>query len=312
MSYGISYQGSKSTIITKIINAFPNAENFYDLFGGGGAVTHAMSLSWKYNTVIYNELNKDLYTLFKDAVNDKFRNEKRWISADYFLENKDKEPYIKYIWCWPVELETYATKRNNYLWEYMWYTILNNDNRQLSKYLKTIVPKLKSNNLLDRTYELYKYFYTNKYILSRRCDIFKDVKTNADMNKFINHKLLQRYYRLRKIAELKNNNIMFYNASYENVPIKENSILYCDIPYEDTLDYKHNDEKFDHKKFYDWACKQSELVMISSYNISDDRFKCIYAINRSANRLGKKHSAVVEKIYIPKAQEELYKKLKNK
>lgn len=40
MNYGLPYLGSKSKIANDIISLFPPAENFYDLFAGGCAITH--------------------------------------------------------------------------------------------------------------------------------------------------------------------------------------------------------------------------------------------------------------------------------
>lgn len=42
--YGVPYQGSKNSIAEKIINIIPSAENFYDLFAGGCAITHCAML----------------------------------------------------------------------------------------------------------------------------------------------------------------------------------------------------------------------------------------------------------------------------
>lgn len=36
MSYGLPYKGSKSRIANELIACLPNAENFYDMFVGGG------------------------------------------------------------------------------------------------------------------------------------------------------------------------------------------------------------------------------------------------------------------------------------
>ena len=39
MNYGIPYMGSKSTVAASIALNFPEAENFYDPFGGGFSMT---------------------------------------------------------------------------------------------------------------------------------------------------------------------------------------------------------------------------------------------------------------------------------
>ena len=47
MQYGMPYQGSKSKLALKILDSLPDAENFFDLFGGGGAMAHAAAVSSK-------------------------------------------------------------------------------------------------------------------------------------------------------------------------------------------------------------------------------------------------------------------------
>ena len=42
--YGLPYQGSKTKIVEHIAKYFPNADHFYDLFGGGFSVTHYMDV----------------------------------------------------------------------------------------------------------------------------------------------------------------------------------------------------------------------------------------------------------------------------
>lgn len=48
MNYGIPYMGSKNRIAEWILNHIPSADNFYDLFCGGCAVTHCAMLQNKF------------------------------------------------------------------------------------------------------------------------------------------------------------------------------------------------------------------------------------------------------------------------
>ena len=64
--------------------------------------------------------------------------------------------------------------------------------------------------------------------------------------------------------------------SYEKVEIKNNSVIYCDIPYASTADYG----SFDRAKFLDWASNIDHPVYISEYNLNDDRFKVVYQIEK--------------------------------
>lgn len=57
MNYGIPYKGSKSQIADWILANLPKRKNLYDLFGGGGAITHRALLSNKFERVHYNEIN---------------------------------------------------------------------------------------------------------------------------------------------------------------------------------------------------------------------------------------------------------------
>lgn len=79
---------------------------------------------------------------------------------------------------------------------------------------------------------------------------------------------------LKQIENLKD--VEFKLSDYWNVEIPENSIVYCDPPYEGTTEYK---TKFDHNKFWDWVRETSKKhpVYISEYNAPPD-FKCLLEI----------------------------------
>ena len=56
----------------------------------------------------------------------------------------------------------------------------------------------------------------------------------------------------------------------------ENSLIYCDIPYQGTTQYGSVQE-FDYDKFWDWVREMSKnnIVLVSEYNAPDD-FECIF------------------------------------
>ena len=94
MNFGMPYQGSKNKLAKDIIEQMPPAEHFYDLFGGGGAITHCAILSGKYKYVHYNEINPLVVKGFEMAINGEFNNENRWISREEFYQLKDTDPYV--------------------------------------------------------------------------------------------------------------------------------------------------------------------------------------------------------------------------
>jgi DNA adenine methylase len=79
----------------------------------------------------------------------------------------------------------------------------------------------------------------------------------------------------RQIPKLKG--IDFYDLHYKEVAIPNNSIVYCDIPYEKTKQYSTS-KGFNHLEFWDYARKLStegHSVFVSEYNAPQD-FKCIW------------------------------------
>lgn len=69
--------------------------------------------------------------------------------------------------------------------------------------------------------------------------------------------------------------VLFIHSSYDKLDIPDNSIIYCDPPYENTTSYK---DKFNHFKFWQWRrdmANEGHKVFISEYNAPDD-FQCLW------------------------------------
>ena len=106
MIYGLPYKGSKNSIAKWVISNIPKSHTFVDLFAGGCAVTHAAILSGKFDRFIANDIT-DVPQLFIDAINGKYRNERRWISRDDFFRLKDFDPYVRIVWSFGNDCKTY-------------------------------------------------------------------------------------------------------------------------------------------------------------------------------------------------------------
>lgn len=92
---------------------------------------------------------------------------------------------------------------------------------------------------------------------------------------------------------------------YQQVTIPDDSVIYCDIPYEGTDGYLEKDsEGFDYERFYDWCEHQTQPVFISSYQMPDDRFDCIEEFSHRSTLSQKANNLVTERIYVPKHQKE--------
>lgn len=69
--------------------------------------------------------------------------------------------------------------------------------------------------------------------------------------------------------------VEFYGGDYQAFPIPDNSIIYCDPPYQGTTRYTGN---FDHKRFWEWCDEQiakGHKVFVSEYN-APENWRCIW------------------------------------
>jgi len=69
--------------------------------------------------------------------------------------------------------------------------------------------------------------------------------------------------------------VRLINKSYLNLQIPENSLIYCDPPYEGTTKYK---DDFNHVVFWQWCrekSKEGHMVFVSEYKAPED-FECIW------------------------------------
>lgn len=74
-------------------------------------------------------------------------------------------------------------------------------------------------------------------------------------------------------------------------------VIYCDIPYKGTL--KYSTDEFPYDKFYDWCVELSKnnTVLISEYNMPDDKFKCIWSKEHKVGINQDEHQIRIEKLF---------------
>ena len=88
---------------------------------------------------------------------------------------------------------------------------------------------------------------------------------------------LQQLQRLQQLQQLEQTNL-----SYEAFSNIDGAVFYLDPPYENTTHATYKGD-FDSRKFYDWAVEMSKknIVLVSSYEISDDRSTCVYEFEKA-------------------------------
>ena len=110
--------------------------------------------------------------------------------------------------------------------------------------------------------------------------------------------------RINSLTALQPFEINFSNLSYDEVLIKPNSVIYCDIPYFGPGGY---DFDFNYQNFYEWANRQTEIVFISEYYMPEDLFTCVATIIKRCTLSLDNSKKTTEKLFIPKTQEALFK-----
>ena len=84
---------------------------------------------------------------------------------------------------------------------------------------------------------------------------------------------------------------------YTDLEIPENSVIYCDPPYEGTSQYKIGG--FDHDRFWQWAevMSESNTVFVSEYSTRSDLFVPIWSKD-IPSPIGGTSKRATEKLYI--------------
>jgi len=278
------YMGSKNNIVDSICLNFPKAENFYDLFGGGCSVTHYMLLHKNlfYKNFFYNEINSNIVKFLKEILNGKYDSKtfkQEWISRETFHERKDLDAYISLIWSFGNNQKTYLYGKDKEIIQQSIHNaiVFENFNQIAKEFLKIDCWPKSVKTPLQRTYYLsQRVNYDNKKIGKKFELSFYRPEHIMRLEKLKNLQILNKF--------IEKDRLTITNLSYDDVDIKKNSVVYCDIPYFNTGEYKNI---FDHKKFFEWAATRKFPVFISEYEIDDKRFKCIYEIDRLIKLAGK-------------------------
>ena len=279
---GLPYQGSKKKISKKIVEIikqnFGTDKPVYDVFGGGGAITAECILNGL--EVHYNDLDKTITDIFNKVVS----SDREWIktlivSREEFLYIKEKQEKsvddnLKLL------INSFGNNRKSYLYSEKWSC-------------------MKYNLAIDI---ITKHDVFNGY---KQTDTYKNAKRPYDKGKCERTKVLQQLQQLRQLEHLQRlqqlERLESTNLSYENFSDVKDSILYLDPPYERTHNYYKFE--FDSLTFYDWAYKIAEnnIVLISSYDIPDDRLEEVYRFDKARSTLqGGTGSGVCEKLFMIK------------
>lgn len=256
---GIPYMGSKrklaSEILNKITTRHAGITDFYDLFGGGGSISFTAIRDYRFN-VHYNELNKHIYSLVKYLKENKDLEHKfyEWVTREEFHKqisksNDDADWFSGFVMsCW-----SFGNSQNSYLY-----------GSEIEN-IKRLAHQFIVNGCLESMREIgvdIPELLNIDGVQSRRIKFCNHIKKNISLledNRLQNLELVEHLTRLQNLQ-----NLQIYNKSYEQVIIKGNNpIIYCDIPYKGTGEYKEGG--FNHDAFYEWFSNVDYPAYLSEY-----------------------------------------------
>lgn len=280
---GLPYQGSKKKISKKIVEIikqnFGTEKPVYDIFGGGGAITAECMINGL--DVHYNDLDGTVTSMFQKVVSeDRDYLKTLIVSRDEFLkicekENKTVDDELKLL------VNSFGYKRRSYLYSKEFSDLKHNLVTEIIKKHDTFSGYKKTDT------------YKNAY---RPFDIGKENK-NQVLNQF---KPLQQLERLQNINI---NNLEITNHDYTHFSYLSDAIIYLDPPYENAVLEGYSIDRFNSQSFYNWAYEMSKknIVLISSYEISDERFGCVYEFKTARSTLqGGTSNNKTEKLFMIK------------
>lgn len=280
---GLPYQGSKKKISKKIIEIvkqnFGTEKPIYDIFGGGGAITAECMINGL--DVHYNDLDRTITDMFQRVLaTDREFLKTLIVSRDEFFrirvkENKTVDDNLKML------VNSFGNDRRTYLYSKKFSDIKYNLAIEIIKNHDTFTNYKKTET------------YKNAY---RPFDFGKESK-NQGLPQLRPLQQLERVQQLGQLEDLRVTNLDY--KAFSNV---ENAILYLDPPYENTTIEGYSINDFDSKAFYNWAYKMSKknIVIISSYEISNERFECVYEFKSARSTFQGGTNNKTEKLFMVK------------
>ena len=282
---GLPYQGSKKKISKKIIEIikqnFGTDKPIYDIFGGGGAITAECILNGL--EVHYNDLDKNITNAFERVISQ----DREWIktlivSREEFFEikakeNKTTDDFLKLL------VNSFGNKKRNYLY---------------SKEISDLKYNL-AKEIIEKHDVFSGYTQTETYKRSIvKLQQLEQLERRQRLQQLEQLQQLQQLQQLERIDEVKAT-----NKSYHDFGEVSGAILYLDPPYEGSHQ-KSYINSFDSQEFYDWAFEiaKTNIVIISSYSISDERFEVVYSFDKAHSTLegGTSNKAKNEKLFMVK------------
>ena len=274
---GMPYMGSKRKLAPKlmkyILEQNPNCKYFYDLFGGGGAMSFYALQVPQIKQVFYNELNTGVVELLRkirlDGVTDDFYN---WIDRETFNANKNNSDWFgglcKVVW-------SFGNNQSSYLFG------------------KEVEPIKKL---------AHEYLFANGYdkTAQSRIKLVKQFKADKNIIGRFQLHTLENAEQLEQLEQLQQ--LQISNLSYADVQITtpiEETVIYLDPPYKNTSTYEC---EINHDELIQYIQNSPYKIYLSSYEF-DSMYECKSFSHRSILS-ATANNKVTEKLFCNRAEKE--------
>lgn len=337
---GLPYQGSKKKISKKIVEIikqnFGTTKPIYDIFGGGGAITAECVLNGL--EVHYNDLDKDITNAFERVISQ----DREWIKTlivsreEFFKikekENKTTDDFLKLLvnsfgnsmktFMYSKEIsdlkynlakeiignhdvfsgyrqtETYKKVTSGSEWD--WFNEKKARSLEQLGQLQQIerLQQLEQLNEIKVTNKSYRDFsevsgailYLDPPYEGTAHDGYKGKKQKRIVKPEVYKEMRDKLLKLEKGTKIEHDSFIFSLGVDDN---NKNRMYYKDVS-----------SSFDSQDFYDWAFEMSKsnIVIISSYSISDERFEVVYSFDKARGTFqgGQSNKAKNEKLFMVK------------
>lgn len=279
---GLPYMGSKKKISKKIVEIMKQnfdieGKTVYDIFGGGGAITAECLIN--NIPVVYNDFDKSITDIFNKVIAE----DREWIKTIIV----SREEFVK---------------------------ITEKKEKTIEDEMKLLVNSFGNNKkyyIYSKEYSDLKYDLAIEIIKKHNCfsgykqtETYKNAYKPYFEGKEEKAKVLQQLQSLQQLERLQQleNNFGTTNESYDFFSDLKGQLLYLDPPYENSNQESYKGS-FDSKKFYNWAYGMSKnnIVIISSYEISDDRFEHVFEFKTARSTFaGGNNGKRTEKLFMVK------------
>ncbi len=290
---GLPYQGSKKKISKKIVEIikqnFGTTKPIYDIFGGGGAITAECILNGL--EVHYNDLDKDITNAFERVISQ----DREWIKTliisrqEFFevkaKENKTTDDFLKLL------VNSFGNNKLRYLYNKEISDLKYNLAKEIIK-KHNVFSGYKQTETYKRSIEKYKRF--------QRLDQLEQLQQLQQLQRLDQLEQLQQLQQLERLQQL--DEVKVTNKSYHDFCEVSGAILYLDPPYEGSYQESYINS-FDSQEFYNWAFEMSKsnIVIISSYSISDERLEVVYSFDKARSTIqGGTSNDKCEKLFMVK------------